>query len=961
MKKFFFIALLLPQVLFAQIQIIHQSVETDEYFTIVNQKLSASIYFDTADNKAVHKTAQLFTSDIEMISDKKLLILTDSKKLKGNIIIVGTIGKNQLIDRLIAEKRLIVDSIQNQWERFIIQTIDKPFKGVKKALVIAGSDRRGTSYGTFTLSEKLGVSPWYWWADVPVKKKKELYVKNISYISKAPSVKYRGIFLNDEDWGLHPWAAKNIDPEVGDIGPKTYEKIFELLLRLKANMVAPAMHECTKAFYTVPGNMEMADTYGIMVTTSHCEPLLYNNASEWNKKTQGEWNYATNKAQIVEVLDNRIKQAHENENIYTIALRGMHDEGMKGGSDEEKLKMLDEAIKDQRSILSKYIDKPLSEIPQIFVPYKEVLGLYEKGLEIPEEITIVWPDDNYGYIKKLSNPEEQNRKGGSGVYYHLSYLGWPNDYLWLNTTPAALMYAEMQKAYSLGSDKYWLLNVGDIKPGEMGMQLFLDMAWDFSQFSFENINQYQVEKLSSFFGNEYKEQLDIILDRYYYHGFTRKPEYMTWDWRWNSIFEFEDIKDTEFSFINYNEAENRLAEYNKISEMAKTIMNELPKEEKAAFFELVYYPVKGASLYNHEMLTGQKNRWYASQGRALTNVLANDVKLYHDSLASLTAEYNNILNGKWNGMMTAPGFLPKVQLSPTKTIELPDSSGMALFVEGQSSDSAIDLALPKFNSLFNETYFFEVYNTGNLPFTYQAKTTSPWILLDKKEGDVKEQLRINVSIDWHLIHNDTEVNGEIIVSNGNTTKNILVSAVRPEKNLKNVFIENNGVISIRPTDFQRKTEKGDIKFQPIEGLGYSNASLQLGSAKYDSGDRSFVEYDFFTTYTGEITIYTYMLPLFAKDKSQSTQYGVQVDSMDMVLHHNNVKEYSKEWAGNVIRNSAINKTNVFLKKPGKHALKIYCIDPGMIIQKILIDTGGLKESYLAHIIGYAELHFVPVH
>ena len=946
MKKIFFIALFLPQVLIAQIQIMHQSAESDGCFAIVNQKFSASIYFDTADYEAVQRSAQLFASDIEMISDKKPLMLSDSKKLKGNIIIVGTIGKNQLIDRLIAEKRLIVDSIQNQWERFVIQTIDKPFKGVKKALVIVGSDRRGTSYGVFTLSEKLGVSPWYWWADMPVKKSKELYVKNTSYTSKAPSVKYRGIFLNDEDWGLHPWAAKNIDPEVGDIGPKTYEKIFELLLRLKANMVAPAMHECTKAFYTVPGNMEMADAYGIMVTTSHCEPLLYNNASEWNKKNQGEWNYATNKEQIIEALDSRVKQVHENENIYTIALRGMHDEGMKGGSDEEKLKMLDEAIKDQRSILSKYIDKPLSEIQQIFVPYKEVLGLYEKGLEVPEEITIVWPDDNYGYIKKLSNYEEQARKGGSGVYYHLSYLGWPNDYLWLNTTPPALMYAELQKAYSLGADKYWLLNVGDIKPGEMGIQLFLDMAWDFSLFSFENINQYQVEKLSSFFGDDYEEQLDFILNRYYFHGFTRKPEYMTWDWRWNSLFQIENVKDTEFSFINYNEAENRLAEYNKISEMAKAIMNKIPEEKKAAFFELVYYPIKSASLYNHEMLTGQKNRWYASQGRALTNKLDNDVKLYHDSLATLTAEYNNLLNGKWKGMMTAPGFLPEIQMSPTKAIVPSDTSGMAIFVEGQSFDSTINLALPQFNSLFNETYFFEVYNTGSTPFSFKVKTTNPWILLDKYEGSVKEQQRVNVSINWDLIKNDTELNGEIIISDGNTTKTIQVSAFRPNKSLKNVFIESNGVISIQPTGFQHKTEMGNIKFQSIKGLGYSNESLQLGSAKYDSGEGSYVEYDFFVTDTGDITIYTYMLPLFAKDKSHSTQYGVQVDNMDMVLHHNDVKEYSKEWAANVLRNSAINKTTVFLEKPGNHTLKVYCIDPGMIVQKILIDTGGMKESYL---------------
>ncbi len=946
MRNTLIVLLLLPQILFAQLQITNQLKKSDDCFPITQLKSVATILYDSTDFEVVANASNLLASDIKSISGKQPIITTSGNQLNGNLIIVGTIGKNQLIEKLIAKRKINVESIKNHWERFLIQTLDNPFENVPKALVIAGSDKRGTSYGIFTLSEWMGVSPWYYWADVPVKKSETLYLKAGTYFSKAPSVKYRGVFLNDEDWGLHPWAAKNIDPELSDIGPNTYEKIFELLLRLKANMVAPAMHECTKAFFTVPGNMEMADKYGIMITTSHCEPLLYNNASEWDKKTQGEWNYATNKGEIVNVLDNRVKQAHENENIYTIALRGMHDEGMKGSSDDDKLIMLDEAIKDQRSILSKYIEKPLSEIPQIFVPYKEVLGLYEKGLEVPEEITIVWPDDNYGYIKKLSNPREQKRKGSSGVYYHLSYLGWPNDYLWLNTTPPALIYAEMQKAFSLGADKYWLLNVGDIKPGELGMQLFLDMAWDISQFNFGNINQYQVDILSAIFGNEHKEQLDYILDRYYYHGFNRKPEYMTWDWRWNSLFQVENVKDTEFSFINYNEAENRLAEYNKIAEMAKAIMNKLPKEKKAAFFELVYYPVKGASLYNHQMLIGQKNRWYTTQGRALTNILANNVTHYHDSLALLTAEYNNLLDGKWNGMMTAPGFLPKVQLSPTQTIKLPDASEMAIFVEGQASESENILALPKFNSRINETYFFEIYNKGNIPFMWNTKTSAPWILLDKTEGNIKEQSRINVSIDWDLILNDNEMNGEIIVSNENTTKTIQVCAIRSEKNFKNTFIDYNGVISIRPIDFQRKTEKADIKFQTIKGLGYSNASLQLGSAKNDSGNGAFVEYNFCTTDTGEITIYTYMLPLFAKDRSHSTQYGVQVDNMDMVLHHNDVKEHSREWAGNVIRNSAINKTKAILEKPGKHTLKIYCIDPGMIIQKILIDTGGLKKSYI---------------
>ncbi|MGY5353377.1 glycosyl hydrolase 115 family protein [Wenyingzhuangia sp. IMCC45467] len=946
MKNILLGIILIPHLFYAQLYISNN--KSPHNFPIVNSKQATTIYFDSKDDKVIHKTVSLLSSDIYTITGKTPKISTLNNSFNENLIIIGTIGKNTLIDDLINQKKLDVNLIKNKWEQFTIQTIKNPFPNVKQALVIAGSDKRGTAYGVFTLSKSMGVSPWYWWADVPVKKQKHIFINHINYTSKAPTVKYRGIFLNDEDWGLQPWASKKIDTNIKDIGPKTYEKIFELLLRLKGNMVAPAMHECTKAFYTIPGNMEMAEDYGIMITTSHCEPLLYNNASEWDKQKQGDWNYVTNKNEIIKALDTRIQQASNNDNIYTIALRGMHDEGMAGGSDEQKLKTLDEAIKDQRNILSKYIKKPITEVPQIFVPYKEVLGIYEKGLEVPEDITIVWPDDNYGYLKKLGTPDEQNRKGGTGVYYHISYLGWPNDYLWLNTTPPALMYAEMHKAYSLGANKYWLLNVGDIKPGEMGMQLFLDMAWDFDQFNFENINKYQVNQLSSIFGEEYKNDIEYILDRYYYHGFTRKPEYMTWDFRWNSLFAHEKVKDTEFSFINYNEAENRLKDYNDIANRAKTILNKLPEKFKASFYELIYYPVKGASLYNHEMLIGQKNRWYAKQKRAATNSLANDVILYHDSIASITKKYNNLLNGKWDGMMTAPGFLPTPQLSPTSKIELPKNSSMNVFVEGISTNDKTSLKLPEFNRVNNKSYFFELYNSGTTPFKWSAIPSEKWIKLNINKGNTKVQQRIEVSIDWDKVPTSKLAEGKINIHNNNRITEIKVIAIPQKKELNtgNFYTEDKGVISIIPTAYHRKKENGDIKFQTISGLGYSNSSLQLGNAKFNSGNKSYVAYDFYTSKAGNITIKTYMLPLFAKDKDHGTRYGVQVDDLNYIEHSNYVKEYSKNWANNIIRNSAINETTIYVDKAGKHTLKIYAVDPGMILQKIVIDTGGLKPSYL---------------
>lgn len=924
---------------------LENSTKSDSSFSIVGKNTSC-IYYDASDFEVVKIASELLADDVERVTEKKPLVSTKKPDTKSAIII-GTLGSNKLIDHLVKKGKINVDDIKNSWEKYSYKTIKNPFPSVDEALLIIGSDRRGTAYGVFELSKTIGVSPWYWWADVPTKKREKLIISATNYSSKGPSIKYRGVFLNDEDWGLKPWASKLMDPQINDIGPNTYAKVFELLLRLKGNMLAPAMHECTGAFFKYPENKIVADKYAIMMTSSHAEPLLYNNTTEWHQLINGNWDYVENKEGVLDVLDKRVKEASPYENIYTVGMRGIHDTGMSDVPEGyTKANVLEQVIDEERVILNKHIKKSKDEIPQIFVPYKEVLDIYESGMKLPEDITIVWPDDNYGYIKKLSNTKEQQRKGGAGVYYHISYLGWPNDYLWLNTTAPALMYAEMQKAYSLGAKKYWLLNVGDIKPGEMGMQLFLDMAWDFDSFNFDNINQHQVNELSSIFGEKYKKDFEYIFDRYYYHGFTRKPEYMSWDWKWSSIFSHPKIKDTDFSFINYNEAENRLNDYSNISDKAEAILNELPEAYKASFYELVYYQVKGASLYNHKMLVAQKNRWYAKQQRASTNLLVNNVASYQDSLATITATYNNLINGKWEGMMTAPGFLPTPQLPPTTEINLPKTAEMNIFVEGQKSETEENYVLPEFNNHFVETHFFEIYNKGSLPFKWKASTSEEWIQLNKTEGTTTTQDRIKVSIDWSKFPTVASATGDIIISEGNNSKRIQVSANNSVKNIENVYVANGGVISINPSDFQRKKENGNIKFQVINGLGYSNASVQLGSATYDSGEGSYIAYDFYAPEAGEITIHSYILPLFAKDKLHSTRYAIQIDNSEIITKANDVAEYSREWAGNIIRNSAINKTTITLDKPGKHTLKIIAVDPGMIIQKILIDLGGLKDSYI---------------
>lgn len=566
---------------------------------------------------------------------------------KRSTIIIAT------VDCLPASLGVDVSDIKGCWERYKIVT-----RG--NCLMIVGSDARGAAYGALHVSEKIGVSPWFWFADVPVAKKSTLnYSEN--YISKSPTIKYRGIFINDEDWGLKTWAEKNFEKDLGDIGPKTYDKVCELLLRLKANMLAPAMHTCTGAFYSHPESQVKAAEWGIMITTSHCEPLLFNNAapSEWSKERDGEWNYLTNKETIWKKLDDRIRETAQYDNIYTMGMRGLHDEAMKGSTDPKvRARTLEQVMADQRQILETHKKKSATEIPQIFVPYKETLDIYDAGLKVPEDITLVWPDDNYGYMKRVSNEAERQRKGGSGVYYHLSYLGVPHDNLWISTTAPVLMYEELKKAYDAGADRYWLLNVGDIKPMELEMQQFFDMAWDLSAFSYEHANHCQAQWLASIFGKQYEQDFQWILDHYYRLAWQRKPEFMGYEFEWDNN-ENSRLHDTDFSFET-GTAQQRLADYKAISDRVDAIQKRLPIVYRPAFFEMLGYSVKGAYQMNRKFLMAQRNHETGSEDAA------QEARAAFDSINALTYEYNTQLGGKWNQMISQipPGYTAKYDQMP---------------------------------------------------------------------------------------------------------------------------------------------------------------------------------------------------------------------------------------------------------------------------------------------------------
>lgn len=617
----------------------------------------STIVYNPQDHPLAKQMAQVLSEDIERVSGIKPLVST--QKGKGQNIILATKDKTSRHKEL-----------RGQWERYAIDTD-------QNNLYITGSDARGLAYGVFHVSEQIGVNPWYWFADVPVTKNNpKVFDYQESYVSESPTIKYRGIFINDEDWGMKTWAERNFEKELGDIGPKTYDRVCELILRLKGNMLAPAMHTCTGAFYSHPESQVVADKWGIMITTSHCEPLLFNNAalSEWDKERDGEWNYETNKETILKKLDDRIRETAQYDNIYTMGMRGLHDEAMKGSTDPtDRARTLEKVFAQQRNILEKYKHKKANKLQQIFVPYKETLDIYDAGLRVPEDITLVWPDDNYGYMKRVSNNDEQKRSGGSGVYYHLSYCGVPHDNLWISTTAPQLMYEELLKAYNAGADRYWLLNVGDIKPMEIEMQMFMDMAFDFSSFSYDNANKYQAQWLASIFGQEHQADFQYILDNYYRLAWDRKPEFMGYEMEWDTP-EYNRLYDTDFSFET-GSAQKRLQEYLDICFAYDAIEQVVKPELQPSLYEMLGYSTHSAYQMNRKFLYAQANHETGNQMYAVQSRDANT------KLQQLIDRYHALFDGKWDQMISeiCPGYtalyqnMPDLVTEPTDAYRLPDN------------------------------------------------------------------------------------------------------------------------------------------------------------------------------------------------------------------------------------------------------------------------------------------------
>ena len=817
-------------------------------FPIVSQN-ATSIYTDENDDWLTQKVASLFQNDIEKVTGKKPNVIHTLPSSEKNIIVIGTIGQSSLIQQLIKAKKINADSLQGKWEAYQIKIIQHPFKGIDNALVIAGSDKRGTAYGVFEISKQMGVSPWYWWADVPVKKKKEIYVSKNIFVYAWSLVKYRGIFLNDEAPALSGWVHEKF----GNLNHQFYEKVFELLLRLKGNYLWPAMWG--NAFNNDDTlNPVMANRYGIVMGTSHQEPM--NQATEeWRHEHKGAWNYQTNDSVLRAFWKQGIENMDHRETIVTIGMRGDGDKPMTQGT---AINLLENIVADQRKIIKDVTHKPASETPQDWALYKEVQDYYDKGMRVPDDVTLLFSDDNWGNIRRLPKLNDKPRSGGYGIYYHFDYVGGPRNYKWINTNNIAKVWEQMHLAFEYGVNKIWVVNVGDLKPMEFPISFFIDYAWNPNKYNANNLNDYYTQWSAEQFGQEHAKEIGSIIQKYSQYISRRKPELLSPE---------------TYSLADYDEANRVINEYKNLANEAEKINNELPTEYKGAYFELVLFPVKAFVNLNDLYVAVAKNRLLASENNTSANKYADEAKQLYMNDSLLSVQYNEKnADGKWNH------FMDQTHIGYTYWQQ------------------------PRFNKMPEVKYV--------------------------SENSTKDEVAKNSAKDI-------------------TAKNLIPKNVRG-----NIFCEKNGYVSVEAAHYSKALNTKTIKWEIIPGIGKDGDGITTfpvtAKEKTLTNGNPCLQYEIYVYDTGTVKLNAYFSPtLNFRHDSTGLQYAVSIDDdQPQIISINKDDNNGRLWNKWVADNIIIKSTEHHILKPGKHVITYRMISPAVILQKMVLDFGGEKQSYL---------------
>jgi hypothetical protein len=924
-----------------------------------------TILVGNMDFPGVVRAAGDLCSDLTKVTGRKSVLL-QGKAVKGTVVLIGTLGKSELIDGLAAKGKLDAGALRGKWEQFLLQVVDKPLPGVEKALVIAGSDKRGTIFGIYDLCQKIGVSPWYWWADVPVRHQDRVYVRNGTY-SEGPSVKYRGIFINDEAPALSGWIHAtygDVTPSenppirkgVANYGRAFYTKVFELLLRLKANYLWPAMWG--NAFNEDdPENARLADEYGIVMGTSHQEPML-RSQQEWDRRyarTLGQWDYTKHPDVMQEFWRQGIRRNKDFESIVTMGLRGANDTEMKG-SMQENISMVEGILQTQRSILRSELGKPLDEIPQTWCLYKEINEYYNQGMKVPEDITLLWSDDNWGYIRRLPTAEERLRKGGAGVYYHFDYHGGPRSYEWINTNPLPKIWEQLSMAKQYGADRIWIVNIGHFRGYELPTEYFMDLAWNTSRWTNDNTVAYTRSWAAREFGATYANDIASILSGYGKFNARRKPESLT---------------PNTYSLTNFDEAERVVADYQALSDKADRIAAQLPASDKDAYYHLVKFPANIGAIVNELYLSAGKNQLYARQGRVSANEQAKRaLELFRRDTALMT-HYNTVYaGGRWNHFMdqTHLGYVswnpPRKNslIAPMFNVNYTDTALLGVALEGRTEAwpaSAEPATLPEFDPFSGKAHWLEVFNRGGKPFQATLHTNQPWIHLSETRVDIAStDKRIWLRLNEELLPEGLST-AVVTVEGAGLKVDVQIQARKPVQseaaNLKG-FIQSNGLISIEPEHFDRNTPVDDKQWLRVEDYGLNLSGMRATStglypAPAEPGvNAPCLEYPIHLFTGDSIQVNLITAPLLNVMPDRDLKVAVSLDNdvprYLVSIPGNFSVQTSRSWGEGVLNQCRRLTTTVTVKRPGAHTLKVWMIDPGVVVQKIVLNAGKYPVSYL---------------
>ena len=909
-------------------------------FTLSASARSAPLHISSQDYSGVLRVLKHLQADIGRVTGAQPAISVDTIPRSPEIIVVGTLGRSPLIDGLVRDKKLDVGGITGRWETFLIQVIEKPFPGVDRALVVTGSDKRGTIYGMYDLSAQIGVTPWYWWADVPARRQSSLYVIPGRHTQGSPAVRYRGIFINDEAPALSGWAYEKF----GGFNHRFYEHVFELILRLKGNYLWPAMWG--RAFYDDDSlNPKLADEYGVVIATSHHEPMMRAH-DEWRRYGEGPWNYEKNDSVLREFWREGIERMNSYESVVTVGMRGDGDEPM---TEQANIALLERIVKDQRKILGEVTGKEVWTIPQVWALYKEVQEYYDKGMRVPDDVTLLLCDDNWGNIRKLPKPGDPPRAGGYGIYYHYDYVGGPRNYKWLNTNQISRVWEQMHLAYRHGVDRIWIVNVGDIKPMEFPTEFFLDYAWNPEKWPAERLPEYTRLWTRQQFGAEHSQEIAEILTRYTRYNSRRKPELLSPD---------------TYSLVNYREAETVVADYHKLAEKAQRIYDSLPAEYKDAFYQLVLHPVTACSNLNELYVTVGRNRLYAAQRRAATNSLAEKARALFDKDSAISYYYNRVMgSGKWNHIMdqTHIGYTywqqPEKNAMPeVKEIKLPIGADMGVAIEGSEAwwpHEKSEPVLPEFDPFNRQTYYIEVFNRSATPFEYAIQTEKPWIQVSPNKGTVSTEQRLWVSIDWKNTPSGKH-RVPITVAGPNESRVVVYATVHnpsyPKPGQVNGLVESNAYVSIEAEDYSRAVSTPTITWQRIPDLGRTRSAMTpfpvTAPAQSAGGESPRLEYRIYLFNKGEVKVKAHLSPTLNFHNNQGLRYAVSIDEEPPQIINMHQNKSFQDWEESVRNNITIEVSKHLLNEPGNHVLKFWAVDPGVVLQKLVVETGDVGSSYL---------------